>query len=80
MATTPEINAVVDAFVNEFGGDIDLFTAWVHRQRLLADLATANSAVSNLVAAQNDDVQEFNDALAAAQAAVAAAQAAVDVL
>ena len=80
MASEVEINAVVDAFVNEFNADIGLFTAWVHRQRLLADLATANSAVNNLSAAQDLDVQEFNDALAAAQAAVAAAQAAVDAL
>jgi len=80
MATTIEINAIADIILNTFDHDAALFQTFLSRAKLQAELDQLASAERGLRTDQNEDVQAFNDALAANQQAQAAKQAEIDAL
>lgn len=80
MATSVEINAVVDNIVAAFGGDVALFRTWLDRSKLEADVAAIDSQM-RVVAAQRDaGVTAAETELQALQAARTAKLAEIDAL
>ena len=79
MATTTEINFVVDAIIGA-GFTAQTWPASLRRTKLAQDLAVLQSAERNLRAAYAAAAQAYNDALGVNQASQAAKQAEIDAL
>ena len=80
MATQEQINAVVDNIVQAFGGNAQLFRAWLNRSKLETELAALVSAERILRAQFGGQSEQFNAALETNQAAQAAKEAEIDAL
>ena len=80
MATQIQIDAVVDAVVSAFGGDIDLFDAYLVRAKLETELEALQSEARNLQAAEDTQNAEFGAAILANAEAQQAKQAEIDAL
>ena len=60
MATEIQINAVVDAIVSAFDGDVAKFEAFLTRAALETELAEIESEIRNLQAASNASADEYS--------------------
>jgi len=80
MATPEVISLVVDKIVQTFGGDVDLFTAWLARSKLEQELAILASEERNLRGTNSQSNVTFNAELTALLEAQAAKQAEIDAL
>ena len=80
MATPAQIEAVTDIIMTQFDGDAALFTTFLHRASLQAELDALRSLEDNLRSAFQAQSDAFNVALAANQALQAAKEAEINAL
>jgi hypothetical protein len=80
MATTVEINAVVDAVIAAFDSDPEAWATFLRRSKLETDIKALESAERNMRKDFNADQAEFNAEIAAVQNEKTALQAEIDAL
>lgn len=80
MASQEIISAVVDIIVDAFGGDAELFQAFLVRSRLETELRALESQHRKTTAAFEQEQQDYNAATNANADARSAKQAEIDAL